>query len=193
MERSRRRHAPVPAETWRRALSSWWSTWFGSPRFFRPHWWLPPQQFPWNWTSLYSTAPARRLLEEYVDFSKLKESPVRLLVSTVNVETAELEVFDSYADGITADHILASGSLPPAFPWTTVQGKRYWDAGIISNSPLELVNERCGEISKRVFIVDLFPSQQPLPENLAEVLMRRDEIVYAETRTQRYALPGKDR
>lgn len=170
----------VPAETWRRALSSWWSIWFGSPRFFQPHWWLPQEQFPWNWTSLYNTAPARTLLQEYVDFSKLKESPVRLLVSTVNVETAEIEIFDSYADDVTVDHILASGSLPPAFPWTTVQGKRYWDAGIISNSPMEMVNERCGEVSKRVFIVDLFPSQQPLPENLAEVLMRRDEIVYAE-------------
>jgi predicted acylesterase/phospholipase RssA len=101
-------------------------------------------------------------------------------VSTVNVETAELEVFDSYADDITANHILASGSLPPAFPWTTIQGRHYWDTGIVNNSPLELVNERCGEASKRVFIVDLFASQQALPKNLAEVVMRRDEIVYAE-------------
>src|SRR5208282_3298533 len=39
----------APTEKWRRALSSWWSIWFGSPRFFRPQWWLPPQQFPWTW------------------------------------------------------------------------------------------------------------------------------------------------
>ena len=51
---------------------------------------------------------------------------------------------------------------------------------MVSNSPLELVNERCGESSKRVFIVDLFASQQALPENRAEVVMRRDKIVYAE-------------
>ena len=99
---------------------------------------------------------------------------------SVNVETAELEVFDSHVDDITVDHILASGSLPAAFPWTTIQGKHYWDAGIVSNSPLELVIERCGELSKRVFIVDLFANRQPLPENLAEVLMRREEVVYAE-------------
>ena len=115
-----------------------------------------------------------------MDFSSLRESPVRLLISTVNVETAEIEVFDSYAGDIVVDHVLASGSLPAAFPWTTVQGKHYWDAGIVSNSPMEMVTERCGEVSKRVFIVDLFASRQPLPENLAEVLMRRDEIVYAE-------------
>ena len=170
----------APTETWRRLLSSWWSIWFGSPRFFRPHWWLPPQRFPWNWTSLYDLAPARTLLEKYVDFRRLRDSPVRLLVSTVNVETAELEVFDSHADDITVDHIPASGSLPAAFPWTTIQGRNYWDAGIISNSPLELVIERCGELSKRVFIVDLFANRQRLPKNLAEVLMRREEIVYSE-------------
>ena len=57
-----------------------------------------------------------------MDFSSLRKSPVRLLISTVNVETAEIEVFDSYADDIMVDHVLASGSLPAAFPWTTVQG-----------------------------------------------------------------------
>jgi len=170
----------APTEAWRRALSSWCSIWLGSPHFFRPNWWLPQQQLPWNWTSLYDIAPVRTLLEKYVDFSCLRKSPVRLLVSTVNVETAELEVFDSHTDDITIDHILASGSLPAAFPWTTIRGNHYWDAGIVSNSPLEMVIERCGKVSKRVFIVDLFASRQSLPKNLAEVLMRRDEVVYAE-------------
>jgi NTE family protein len=170
----------APTEKERRTLSTWWSFWLGSPSFFSPRWWLPQQEFPWNWTSLFDIAPARTLLEKYVDFRRLRESPVRLLVSTVNVETAELEVFNSHVDDITVDHILASGSLPGAFSWTTIHGKHYWDAGIVSNSPLELVTERCGDVSKRVFIVDLFASRQRLPKNLADVLLRRDEIVYAE-------------
>lgn len=173
----------LPNESLRRALASWQAIWFGSPRFFRPRWRLPApsrDQFPWTWTSFYDTAPARTLLEKYVDFGRLKESPIRLLVGAVNVETAQLEIFDSHADDLTVDHILASGSLPPAFPWTSFEGKHYWDGGIISNSPLELVTERCGAAGKRVFIVDLFADQKPLPENLVEVWMRRDEIVYAE-------------
>ena len=153
---------------------------FGSPRFFRPHWLPSLAQFPWTWTSFYDTAPARKLLKKYLDFSRLKESPVRLLVGAVNVETAQLEIFDSHADDLTVDHIMAGGSLPPAFPWTTIKGKHYWDGGIISNSPLEMVTERCGSAGKRVFIVDLFASRQPLPKNFIEVWMRRDEIVYAE-------------
>ncbi len=133
-----------------------------------------------NWTSLYDTAPMRALIAKYVDFPKLKSSPVRLLVSAVNVETAELETFDSYIDELTPDHVVASGSLPPGFPWTTIGGKYYWDGGIISNSPLELVLERCGPTGKRVFVVDLFAKVKPLPRNLGEVMARRDEILYAE-------------
>jgi predicted acylesterase/phospholipase RssA len=98
----------------------------------------------------------------------------------VNVETAQLEIFDSYVDDLTPDHILASGSLPPAFPWTTIDGRQYWDGGIVSNSPLEHVVERCGAAGKRVFVVDLFPSKKDLPTNMMEVMLRRDEIVYSE-------------
>jgi NTE family protein len=173
----------LPNKALLRALSSWRTIWFGSPHFFRPRWVLPASgldQFPWTWTNFYDVAPAKELLKKYVEFSRLRESPVRLLVGAVNVETAELELFDSHADDLTVDHIMASGSLPPAFPWTTIKEKHYWDGGIISNSPLELVTERCGSAGKRVFIVDLFATRQPLPQNLVEVWMRRQEIIYAE-------------
>src|SRR5208283_1421256 len=58
----------APTEKERRTLSTWWSFWLGSPSFFSPRWWLPQQEFPWNWTSLYDIAPVRTLLEKYVDF-----------------------------------------------------------------------------------------------------------------------------
>jgi NTE family protein len=156
---------------------------FGVPRFFRPRWllgfdWMNPTAK--GLISLYDTTPVRELIGKYVDFPRLKSSPVRLLISAVDVSTAELVTFDSYTDDLTPDHILASGSLPPGFPWTTIAGRHYWDGGIISNSPLDLVIDRCGPSGKRVFVVDLFAGQKPLPTNLVEVLARRDEILYAE-------------
>ena len=91
---------------------------FGLPKFFKPRW-LPPFDLtssPIEWTSFYDPSPVKALIAKYVDFSRLKSSPVRLLIGAVNVSTAELEVFDSYVDDLTPDHILASGSLPPGFP-----------------------------------------------------------------------------
>lgn len=156
---------------------------FGVPAFFRPRW-LPPyndfSRSPMEWTSFYDSSPMKALIAKYVDFAKLKSSPVRLLISAVNVTTAELEIFDSYVDDLTPDHVLASGSLPPGFPWTVVDGKPYWDGGVISNSPLNILTERSGPDGKRIFVVDLFRGERALPTNMMEVLARRDEIVYAD-------------
>ncbi len=166
-----------------RAIASMQILTFGVPNFFRPRW-LPslfsPMAAPTNWTSFYDVGPMKALIARYVDFPKLRHSPVRLLVGAVNVMSGELEVFDSYTDDLTPDHVLASGSLPPGFPWTEIDGKAYWDGGVISNSPLDIVLDRCGPDGKRVFIVDLFAGQRPLPSNMMEVMMRRDEIVYSE-------------
>ncbi len=174
---------PGLTEQARRAVTAAQIMSFGVKKFFRPRWipsfdaaWNPPS----NWTGLYDTSPMRRLLEQYVDFPALKHSPVRLLVSAVNVLNGELETFDSYVDDFTPEHILASGSLPPGFSWTYVDGQPYWDGGVVSNSPLDLVIDRCGPDGKRVFMVDLFANQKELPSNITEVLARRDEVVYAQ-------------
>ncbi|HMN78462.1 MAG TPA: FAD-dependent oxidoreductase [Burkholderiaceae bacterium] len=165
------------------ALATWRVAALGLPHFFRPRWLAPslaPADWPANWTSFYDTGPLRELLLRYVDFPALRTSPVRLLISAVNVETAELEVFDSHVDELRVEHVMASGSLPPGFPWTEIDGRYYWDGGLVSNSPLQQVLDHCGTRGKDVVIVDLFSSHRERPDNLAEVIARRDEITYAE-------------
>lgn len=177
---------PIAYEPLRRMVTSSNILQFGVPNFFRPRWlpsygslqsgWMDPTE----WTGLYDTAPMRELIQKYVDFPSLKKSPVRLLVGAVNVLNGELHVFDSYVDDLTPDHLLASGSLPPGFSWTYVDGKPYWDGGVVSNSPLDLVFERCGTDGKQVYMIDLYAGERPLPKNIMEVMTRRDEIVYCE-------------
>jgi NADPH-dependent 2,4-dienoyl-CoA reductase/sulfur reductase-like enzyme/predicted acylesterase/phospholipase RssA len=171
---------PLPFADLRQAAVAGQILMFGVPNFFKPRW-MPPFEGTFGaWTSFYDVSPMRRLITRYVDFKALKSSPVRLLVGAVDVAAGRLEVFDSYVDDLTPDHVLASGSLPPGFPWSMVDGKAYWDGGVVSNSPLDLVTDRIGQGGKQVYIVDLFSGNAPLPGNLMEVLARRDEIVYAE-------------
>lgn len=173
----------VPNEEVRRAVSSLQSLMFGVAHFFRPRWFEPifsPAQLPTNWTSFYDPSPLRAALSKHVAFDKLRDSPVRLLLTAVDVETGQLTIFDSYVDKITPDHILASGSLPPGFPWTTVNGKHYWDGGLVSNSPLDQVVEIGGLTGKNIYVVNLWLEERPLPHSIPEVLARRDELVLAE-------------
>ena len=173
----------LPNEELRRAVSSLQLVMFGAPHFFRPRWFEPIlslAQFPTNWTSFYDPSPLKTTLSKYVAFDKLRDSPVRLLLTAVDVETGRLAMFDSYVDEITPEHILASGSLPPGFPWTTIDGKHYWDGGLVSNSPLDQVVEIGGLTGKEVYIVNLWLEKRALPHSIPEVLARRDEIVFAE-------------
>jgi NTE family protein len=74
---------------------------------------------------------------------------------------------------------MASGSLPPGFAATEVDGEHYWDGGLISNTPLQWVVD--GEVRQDtlVFQVDLWSAEGELPRNLAEVTTRQKEIQYS--------------
>jgi NADPH-dependent 2,4-dienoyl-CoA reductase/sulfur reductase-like enzyme/predicted acylesterase/phospholipase RssA len=173
----------IPDEEARRAVSSLQSLVFGASHFFRPRWFEPmfaPAQWPVNWISFYDPSPLKATLSKYVAFDKLRDSPVRLLLTAVDVEVGQLTTFDSYVDEITPEHILASGSLPPGFPWTTIAGRHYWDGGLVSNSPLDQVVEIGGLTGKNVFVVNLWLEKRALPHSIPDVLARRDEIVFAE-------------
>ena len=171
-------------EATRRLWSSQQIAMFGVPGFFEPRWtqmWQNVGQMPSQWPSLYDFSAAKKLLSQYVDFDRLKHSPVRLLVTAVDVQSSEIILFDSYLDTFTVDHVLASGSLPPAFPWVTIGDRHYWDAGIVSNSPLQPTLNRIGHTGKDIYFIDLFPGHRDnLPETLTEVSARRDEIVYSD-------------
>ncbi|MDD2860099.1 MAG: FAD-dependent oxidoreductase [Acidiphilium sp.] len=149
----------------------------------RPRWLKPPvpgEEFPTQWKSLYDAAALAQLLEKYVDFSRLASSPIRLIVGTVDVELGELVFVDSRSGRLTPAHILVSSSLPPAFRWTSIDGRHYWDSGFVSNSPLEHVLSVTGTDNKDVVIVDLSSGRRQLPKNLAGVVVRRGEITYGE-------------
>jgi len=175
--------APQSCAQLRQTELAWHLALFGVPNFMRPRWWMGAPGIgsfaPW-WTSYYDTQPMLALLRRYVDFDALAASPTRLLLGAVDVASGKRRIFDSYVDRLTPEQLLASGSLPPAMPWTIVEDRAYWDGGIVSNSPLDLVIERCGQVAGRVFVVDLFSGARPLPSNLFEVMLRRDEIVYAD-------------
>src|SRR5262249_1760099 len=102
---------------------------FGDPAFFRPR--LDLLAIPF-WTSLYDTAPFRATLAGLMDTEALADRAARprLLLTATDISHGEIRPFDSAEESLTLDHILASGSLPPNFPMTEVNGTAYWDGGL---------------------------------------------------------------
>jgi NTE family protein len=151
---------------------------FGQPGFYTPRGLLDflPGQNP---TSYYSTQSLRGTLERLVDFDRINARTLRFSVGAVNVRTGRFMYFDNTAMTIRAEHIMASGALPPGFPAVEIDGELYWDGGLISNTPLTHVLETEPRISQLCFQVDLFQAYGKLPETLDEVAEREKDIRFA--------------
>ncbi len=129
-------------------------------------------------TSFYDTAPLKATLERFVDFDRIG-CGARLSVGAVNVRTGNVVYFDSSRMKLRAEHIMASGALPPAFPAVEIDGEAYWDGGIVSNTPLQHV---LGEQPRRDTLalqVDLWSARGDVPATLPDVFERQKDIQYS--------------
>jgi NTE family protein len=155
---------------------------FGVPGFFAPR--FPPAALlPPGWpgaTSYYSTEPLRRTLSRLVNLDILNSGNVRFSAGAVELHTGNFEYFDSQDRSIGLDHVMASGALPPGFPPIQIDGKSYWDGGVVSNTPLQYILEMTGPRSDMcLFQMDLFSARGPEPKTLLDVMQREKEIRYS--------------
>jgi NTE family protein len=154
----------------------------GVPAFFRPN----PAAFMNSHASLgaenagyYSVAPLNETLADLVDFGAINNGPMRLTVGASNVQTSEMTYFDSRDQALDLRHVMASGALPPAFPAVRIDGQLYWDGGILSNTPVEVVFDDNPRKNAMVFAVHLWNPHGPEPETIWEVMNRQKDVQYS--------------
>jgi NTE family protein len=164
-------------------ILSYWSILLGGVSgFFRPNptaFWGSHVPLGVDSAGFYSTAPLRETLTELVDFSLVNRGQPRLTVGAAHVRTSMMRYFDSRDQAITVDHILASGALPPAFPAVRIDGELYWDGGIMSNTPTEVIFEDNPRRSSLIFAVHMWNPDGPEPGTIWEVLHRQKDIQYS--------------
>jgi NTE family protein len=156
----------------------------GNPGMYRPN--LQLALAPWRAESLYDPAPLASTLSEVLDVNKLNRQQPEVVVGAINVATGEMKYFDRDGpDGLTVNHVIASGSLPPGFPMVELDKQRYWDGGLFSNLPLApAINalERAAggdrSATRELIVVELFPMSAPIPRNLLEVHQRMIQLQY---------------
>jgi NTE family protein len=153
----------------------------GNPGMYR----LRP--FPWLQTSFYDTAPLRATLADLVDVARLNGDAPRVVVGATDVGTGKMEFFDrDRRGGLTFEHVVASGSLPPSFPATEIDHHSYWDGGLFSNTPLkpaiDALEQAAGgdrAVERELIVVELFPMRADVPRTLPDVLDRVFGLQYS--------------
>ena len=163
-----------------------WSEWLtlvgGIPAFFEPNlpaFWGTHVPLGEDGAGFYSTAPLRETLGELVDCSIINRRTPRLTVGAANVKTSMMHYFDSRQSEITIKKIMASGALPPAFPAISIEGEYYWDGGVLSNTPIEVIFDDYPRRNSLIFGVQLWNPKGPVPQSIGEVLNRQKEIQYS--------------
>jgi len=154
---------------------------FGAPGFFKlrqPPPYLYPSMSPVA-MSYYDVTPLKPTLERLVDFDLINAGATRFSVGTVNIRSGNFVYFDNATHQIGPHHVIASGSLPPGFPATEIEGEFYWDGGLVSNTPLQWVLESSPRQDTLVFQLDLWSARGELPRNLIEVELRQKEIRFS--------------
>ena len=158
-----------------------------------------------SWTYIYDHSPLARTLDKYIDYKKLcpdgtKESQKvsHLVMTGVDVLTAEPLIFDNTKMKINARHILASSGYPVyGFPWIRLEKeensnnkdddakhaifKYAWDGSLLSNTPIREVLSVSPRNDKNIFVVENYPRKiKKLPSNMVEVQSRTKDILFSD-------------
>ena len=181
---------------------------YGVPDFFIPRWLnfnisnpdsSQIEQYyqpPWKWTYIYDNSVLSKTLEKYIDFKKLSprsqqnntnesnsNGNTRLIITAVDVLSAEPLIFDSYKRTIEMKHLLATIGYPQyGFPWVKVSdGKFAWDGSLLSNTPIREVMVSSPSKNKNIFVVENYPRKiEKLPANMSEVMSRAKDIMFSD-------------
>ena len=143
-----------------------------------------------TWTYLYDTHQLLQTLSDHVDFNALNANKTAFVITAVDVESGVLTRFtnqkvgDTDPTAIEPHHVLASGSIPPQFPWTDISASdntvhHYWDGGIVDNTPLgDAIDAFSSDpgVTRLLVIMNLFPQTASLPRSLTQVNERLDQL-----------------
>lgn len=179
---------PLPSSPWtalwQQGLQTWQTLTSGVPGFFKPRGpqsWDMNRRAPLTELGFYDTAPLAATLRELVDFERIAAAETRLTLCAVNVRSGELALFDN-RDGHTRigpEHVMASGALPPGFAPVQIGDEAYWDGGIYSNTPLDVVLDDSERRDTLCFMVDLWDASEAAPQTMAQTLTRYKDVQYA--------------
>ncbi|KVR42091.1 patatin-like phospholipase family protein [Burkholderia multivorans] len=154
----------------------------GIPGFFRPNpdaWLGPLAHVGVDRASYYVVEPLRDTLASLIDPDLLNAGRPRLTVGAVNACTGEMRYFDSRDQRLGIDHVMSSGALPPAFPAVRIDEAPYWDGGIYSNTPVEVVLDDSPRRSSIISSVQMWNPVGPEPQSIWQVSERQKDIQYA--------------
>ncbi len=120
------------------------------------------------------TNPLRDLLNEHVDFDRLRrDGKIKLFVCATNLRNNKLRIFDNAE--VTVESLLASACLPQLHRAVEIDGDYYWDGGFLGNPVLKPLIKGCE--GSDLLVVQLNPTERKdLPITSRDIMDRLNEV-----------------
>lgn len=119
--------------------------------------------------------PLTQILDDVIDFERLKASKIKLFVTATNVHTGRGKVFGN--DALTPQVLLASACLPTLFQAVEIDGEHYWDGGYAGNPTITPLIEHCDSVD--TILVQINPVvRADTPRSAREILNRLNEVSF---------------
>ena len=90
----------------------------------------------------------------------------------------EIQLFTVTVTPAAMTRLAEERKVPPGLPPIAIDGRWWWDGGIVSNTPLSHVLDNQSE-PLLVFQVDLFSASKGLPRTIMDVMTREKEIRFS--------------
>lgn len=119
--------------------------------------------------------PLRRILDEVIDFEKLRSAPIKLFVTATSVSTGRARIFRN--SDLTTDALLASACLPTMFQAIEIEDESYWDGGYSGNPTITPLVRECA--SRDTILVQINPiTRMQKPRTATEIANRLNEVSF---------------
>lgn len=125
------------------------------------------------------------LLESHINFAELpsliKAQSPALFMGAANVLNGKIRIFNSLADTITVETILASAAIPSVFPAVKIGDDYYWDGLFSANPPispvLRPVHMTNNHFPDEIWVVLIDPLRyDKIPTTPGDILERRTQM-----------------
>jgi NTE family protein len=163
---------------------------------------------------VYDNQPLRKSIEKFAKFpiaTSFERGEPRLLVISVDAAEGTTVTFDSYEkeqgrreteygdsllgksiiikynEGIGIKHLMASSTLPEVYAYEEIEGRKFWDGGLLSNTPIrELLEAHKKFWEKRIGSQNLENSSKKIG---SKVVVEDDPNEYKKSQGQVQRIP----
>jgi NTE family protein len=124
----------------------------------------------------FNVNPLKKYLVDTIDFEKVRAfKEFKLFIAATNVKTGKIKVFNN--PELTADHVMASATLPTLFQTVEIDGEPYWDGGYMGNPALFPFFYHSGVPD--IIIIQVNPIERAaVPHSTRDIQNRLDEITF---------------